>query len=75
MRSHFWWSLRRSGFCRLFVIGAVLGASGGAALAPENVLDHVVLQHDPAIALAQDIWEFAELGYLENRSTERREFA
>ncbi|MCZ6709552.1 MAG: amidohydrolase [Gammaproteobacteria bacterium] len=56
---------RRVAYCWLL---AIAGVSAGAQ---ERVLDHVRVQSESAIALAQDIWEFAELGYLENRSTRR----
>ncbi len=66
MQSQVW---RRVGACGLLAIaGATVLAH---AVAQEAVLDHAAVQRDAAISIAQDVWEFAELGYLENRSTER----
>ncbi len=56
---------RRRSWCWLLALG---GASAGAQ---EAVLGHAQAQQKAAISLAQDIWEFAELGYLEKRSTRR----
>ncbi|MFP6836185.1 MAG: amidohydrolase [Pseudomonadales bacterium] len=62
MQSLVW---QRGACCGLL---AIVGAAVGAQ---ENVLDHVQAQSEPAISLSKDIWEFAELGYLETRSTRR----
>ncbi len=59
---------RHAGRCWLFAVGLVLG---NAAAAQQQVLPYVDAQADAAIALAQDIWGYAELGYLEKRSTAR----
>ncbi len=50
-------------------LGAVSLASGAAA--DQAILDAVQQQREAAVALASDIWGFAELGYLEERSSER----
>ena len=44
-------------------------ASGGAPA--EEVLEEVVAHRAEAVALADDLWHFAELGYLEERSAAR----
>jgi len=49
----------------------LLALGGASAGAQEAVLGHAQAQQKAAISLAQDIWEFAELGYLEKRSTRR----
>lgn len=46
-------------------------AGGGAASAASHVLEHVATQADSAKQVAQDIWSYAELGYLEEQSSAR----
>ena len=52
-------------------VSATSGAAGEAADPREAVLANVSAQADDAIALANDIWGFAELGYQEVRSAGR----
>ncbi|MEQ8486211.1 MAG: amidohydrolase [Pseudomonadales bacterium] len=47
-------------------------AGGHAAAAPrDEVLAQVAAERDAAVAMAQDLWSLAELGYQETRSSER----
>jgi aminobenzoyl-glutamate utilization protein B len=60
---------------RISVVAAALwllaGVAAPAARASEAVLDHVADEAEAARALARDIWRYAELGYLETRSSGR----
>ena len=48
-----------------------VGVSGSALAADQRVLAEVEKERSASIALADDIWAFAELGYLETKSSER----
>ncbi len=56
---------------RLAYLANLLLLIAGAAAADETVLRHVHEGSDAAIAIADDIWGFAELGYLEEKSSAR----
>ncbi|MCZ6655712.1 MAG: amidohydrolase, partial [Gammaproteobacteria bacterium] len=58
-----------SGF-RLASLGLAL-AVVATVHADEGVTDYVDADRKSTIALAQDIWQFAEMGYLETQSTAR----
>ena len=45
--------------------------AAGAAVAETGVLRYVEEDGDAAVAVADDIWTFAEMGYLEEKSTRR----
>ena len=45
--------------------------AAGAAVAETGVLRYVEESGDAAVAVADDIWAYAEMGYLEERSTRR----
>ena len=45
--------------------------AAGAAAAESGVLRYVEESGDAAVAVAEDIWAYAELGYLEEKSTRR----
>lgn len=47
------------------------GCAGGSLAADASVLPEVKARSGTAIELAQTLWELAELGYLEQRSSER----
>lgn len=55
----------------LAAVAVGLVCLGPAARAAEDVLTHVAEDAEAARVLAQDIWNFAELGYLEQQSSER----
>ena len=52
-------------------LAALLFAAGAAAAADLRVLAEVEKERGAAVAIADDIWAFAELGYLETRSSQR----
>ena len=54
-----------------FVAIAVCFAPSMPSVADDGVLPHVDAGGDAAIAVADDIWGYAELGYLEEQSTRR----
>ena len=49
----------------------LLAVAAGAAAAESGVLRYVEESGDAAVSVAQDIWGYAELGYLEEKSTRR----
>ena len=49
----------------------LLALAAGAAAAESGVLRYVEESGDAAVSVAQDIWGYAELGYLEEQSTRR----
>ena len=49
----------------------LLAVAAGAAAAESGVLRYVEESGDAAVSVAQDIWGYAELGYLEEQSTRR----
>lgn len=59
------------GVCAARLMVAVGLIWAGAARAEEPVLEFVAAQREAASDLAQDIWGLAELGYMENRSSQR----
>jgi aminobenzoyl-glutamate utilization protein B len=60
-----------SGLWRFLCYCGLLWVVAATVHADEGVLAHLQGQRQASIGLAQEIWEFAELGYLESRSTER----
>ncbi len=60
--------------CILSLLAAAAGAlaaTAGGGTAENGVLRHVEASSDAAVAVAQDIWKYAELGYLEEQSSRR----
>ncbi len=52
-------------------LGVLLSAWASGGASAEEVLEEVVAHRAEAVALADDLWHFAELGYLEERSAAR----
>ena len=63
-------SVRRRGLVAWFAVaGLVLTASAGSAA--NDLTPLVDARYDEAVSLASDLFDYAELGYLETRSAER----
>lgn len=62
---------RRAGVAGHFLVGAALIAASHTVAGEEPVVEAVNAQAESAKELAQDIWSLAELGYLEEKSSER----
>ena len=55
----------------LICICLIAFAVSGAADDSDSLIDYIDRQGDKYDALAMDLWDYAELGYLETKSSER----